>query len=223
MEFIHFLTNEVDAYIIPATPCLELLDGHLMARKGFSAMAGKSTAWLRTAAPVLIALGLVGCLWALIGLYQGLSPAPLSISAVSTVTSSPPPSPTSWAPTVTLPPSASPTGQSTLAPLPLAFSTRQPTLTPLPLAFPIRQPTLTPLPLASPTRQPTPTPPPPATPPLSAALTTTAVEVSSQQVVPEKGALAPDFSLPNAQGGTFILSDLRGERKVVLVFFHSVC
>jgi len=37
------------------------------------------------------------------------------------------------------------------------------------------------------------------------------------------GEKAPDFSLPNAQGGTFTFSDLRGEGKVVLVFYHSVC
>lgn len=37
------------------------------------------------------------------------------------------------------------------------------------------------------------------------------------------GEKAPDFSLPNAQGGTFTLSDLHGDRKVVLVFYHSVC
>lgn len=35
----------------------------------------------------------------------------------------------------------------------------------------------------------------------------------------ENGALAPDFELPNQYGETVRLSDLRGQRPVVLVFF----
>ena len=37
------------------------------------------------------------------------------------------------------------------------------------------------------------------------------------------GEQAPDFSLPNSQSGTFTLSDLHGECKVVLVLYNSVC
>ena len=123
---------------------------------------------------MLIALGLVACLWALISFFQeGVSP--------------------------TLPSTSTPT------PLP-------PTVT----SSPTRQPPPTPLPTASPTRQPTLTPPPSATP------TAIPAEVSSQKVAPEKGALAPDFSLPQVGGGSAQLSAFRGQ-PVLLNFWATWC
>lgn len=292
-------------------------------------MARKSsTAWLRIAAPILIALGLVGCLWALIGLYRGgLSPA---LSPTSTMTPIPPTAISSL------------TSQLTFTPLPSTSPTAIPS--------PTSQPTPAPLPSATPTPTPAEASSQQVAPEKSAlapdfslpqvgggsaqlsafrgqpvllsfwatwcpycrrqipvlkeaydrykaqglvvlgvdiqeeeeqvAAAMRELEVSypvlldatgqtarlyrvrgipfnlfidSQGVIsaiypgsldgetldkylasilpsveeeepaPEVGKQAPDFSLPNAQGGTFTLSDLRGKCKVVLVFYHHIC
>ncbi len=197
------MTNRPGPYIIRAVARMVDAEERRKVGGAFRSMAGKSAAAvrLRTAALVLITLGLVGCVWALIGYYRvrsaPASPAVLAMPLPSLVPSSSP----TMRPTETLQPSPSPTVQPTVTPLPSPSPTARPTITPLPSPSPTARPTITPLPSAEPT---------PTTP-----------EVSSQGAVPEKGALAPDFALPNAQGGTFTLSDLRDQRKVVLVFYRT--
>lgn len=128
----HLLTNEGDACIIQAIIWLGVTDPCRRAGKGFGAMAGRAppTACLSITASVLIALGLVGCLWALNGLSRvDLSPAS---PAASTVT---PFWPMTFSPTarsvVTLLALASFEAQRIAPPLPSPSWTIRPTITPV--------------------------------------------------------------------------------------------
>jgi hypothetical protein len=83
-------------------------------------------------------------------------------------------------------------------------------------ASPTLHPTETPISSPTPTLQATVTPLP------SATNTTKAIQASSaKENGPQNGVSAPDFSLPNAHGGTFTLSDLYGKQSAVLVFYRT--
>jgi hypothetical protein len=163
-------------------------------------MAGGSAteAWCRATARILISVGLTGSICALIGYcrVKGTPKVP-SISAM--------PAPTRMVP--------SPTVQYNAV---FVHTPSRPTRS---IAKPWSSPTelYTAMPVLSRalTTRPTHTLLPPVEP------TSSAIVPSSKQPTSQEGALAPDFTLPNAQGGSFTLSDLRNQRGVVLVFYRT--
>ncbi len=128
------------------------------------------------------------------------------------------------------PPADTPTPEPTATPEPVATATPVPPTPMSPADTPAPQPTSTPAPVATatpvpptatPTPRPTPTSVPTATP--TPVPTATPTPVPTATPVPPTPAreLALDFTLPNAQGGEVTLSDYRGEKNVVLVFYRA--
>jgi hypothetical protein len=150
---------------------------HITVKKGSGAMArGSLSVWRKVGACLLIASGLAGCLWTLIGLTQA------GISAMIPVMLT----------------------RTSAAEVARPLSTQRPAVGPAPSAVAAIGPH----------------------PDTQSALMTPALKSTGPpptSAAPGVGDQAPDFTLPRAQGGDLVLSEPRGERRVVLVFYHTVC
>jgi cytoskeletal protein RodZ len=214
------LTGKGDPCIIQPVAWLEGIHEYWRVGNRSRAMAQKSRNPVRltTAASILVALGLAGCLWVVVGCSRvRLSPA---FSPLSTVI---PPSNMSSLPigefSATPSPWVSETARSTVAPSPSYTSTATPAATRLPPPSPTIQPSITPVPSPISTPTATQAPSPEVVPETEAA--GPFLSPLEGETGPEVGQKALDFSLLRAQGGIFTLSDLRDRRKAVLVFYRT--
>lgn len=170
------------------------------AGRAIHTMAGGSameTMW-KTAARVLIAIGLTGSMCALIGYYRAKAtpakPVASATPAFDRVDSSP-------------------SIAYDAAPVHTLSRTMRLTATPLssPTACPTDMPVLSPTPTIQTIRAVT-----PSVEPVQGDIV-----ASSKPTPPRVGTTAPDFTLPNAQGGSFTLGGLRDQQGVVLVFYRT--